>query len=87
MDKAAVSRTLAELEARGYICPLAPGHGCRYRARRRLTEAGAALAEKIDRLIFSAVEQAGSGLTEAEREVFYRTLRHINGNLQALAGT
>ena len=86
MDKAAVSRTLAELETLGYVRSSEPGSGRRYRAKLRLTDAGMRIAEKIDRIIFSAVEQAGSGLTEPEREVFYGALQHIARNLQGLAG-
>lgn len=79
-DKAAISRTLAELRQRGYI---ASGSGKNYRAALRLTEAGKRMAEQFDAHIAQWVTAGGDGLNEGERENFYRSLRLIAENLRA----
>lgn len=77
-DKAAISRTLATLQARGYI---ATG-GKKYRAALTLTPAGTQIAEQVDGLICQWVGVGGDGLTDEERAAFYRTLEHIAANLR-----
>lgn len=80
-DKAAISRTLSELEARGYLHT--PEHaGKKYRALLCLTQDGEAVAQRIDGLIAGWVSAGGDGLTREEREEFYRVLEHIAGNLK-----
>ncbi len=78
-DKAAVSRTLAELEARGCISPVS---GSTYRTPRFLTDAGNALAAHMNGIIQDWEATGGAGLTEADRAQFYRTLSHIASNLR-----
>lgn len=80
-DKAAVSRTLSELRERGYISESTPETGRKYRAVIRLTESGSAVSEKVAVLINRWVDSGGSGLTETEREIFYRALDKIADNL------
>ena len=82
-DKAAVSRTVAELEQEGLVCRT-ENNGSRYRARLTLTEKGRAAAETVNRRAKLAVEQAGEGLDDAQREVFYRVLALIAGNLHGI---
>lgn len=79
-DKAAVSRTLADLRERGYITS---GTGKNYRAAIRLSEAGRNMAEQFDSRIAQWVTAGGDGLTEEERGNFYRSLRLIAENLRA----
>ena len=80
-DKAAISRTLSELEGKGYLHTQATA-GRKYRATLQLTEAGELVADHIDTLIEGWVGIGGDGLGEAEREEFYRILEHIAGNLK-----
>lgn len=82
-DKAAISRTIAEMEQAGLICRIEK-NGNRYRALLYLTEAGNRAAEAVSRKAHMAVEQAGIGLDDAQREVFYRVLGQIAGNLHAI---
>ena len=82
-DKAAVSRTVAELDAAGFLTVEAR-NGVRYRAVLRLTEAGQTAARAVCRRAELAVTQAGEGLTDAQREVFYDVLAKIAGNLHAI---
>ena len=82
-DKAAVSRSIEYLEENGYI-------RCESQAKKRyksplfLTEkggeAGARIAEKIDRIL----EEASAGLTEENRVIFYQSLTLIADNLQKI---
>ena len=85
-DKASISRILAELEEEGYITyETEPGR--KYRAPALLTEKGRETAVKIQQLILQATEAGGQGLTDEEREIFYRALFQIADNLSALQVT
>lgn len=78
-DKAAISRTLAELIEQGYI---RPADQRKYRAQMQLTDAGVQVAEKVDLLVEQWVAAGGDGLTEEERTGFYRALNIISENLR-----
>lgn len=80
-DKAAVSRNLWELEQKGYI-QTQTDSGKKYRARIFLTESGEAVVRQMDDLIRQWVTLGGSGLSEQERNDFYRTLGLIADNLK-----
>lgn len=82
-DKAAVSRTLAELEENGLVLRTAR-NGSRYRALLTLTEKGKDAARTVNEKAQIAVEQAGAGLDDAQREVFYTVLDVIAGNLHTI---
>ena len=82
-DKAAVSRTLAELEAAGMVIR-ENRNGSKYRASLTLTPQGQSAAEAVVEKARLAVEKAGTGFGEEEREVFYRVLSIIAGNLHKL---
>ena len=58
--------------------------GRKYRAPALLTEKGRETAGKIQQLILQATEAGGQGLTDEEREIFYRALFQIADNLSAL---
>ena len=80
-DKAAISRTVAELENAGMLIRHCNG-GNRYRAQLTLTEMGYEAAARVAVRAKHAVEQAGSGLTEEQRTIFYYGLSLIADNLQ-----
>lgn len=82
-DKAAISRAIAELEQMGLVCREIR-NGSRYRAQLMLTETGRQAAESVNQKAQQAVEQAGEGLNDAQREVFYRVLALIAGNLHTI---
>lgn len=79
-DKAAVSRTVSELEGNGY---LALPDGKKYRAPLQLTSKGREAAQKIDALVAQWVCIGGDGLTDEERTAFYATLDKIAANLKS----
>ena len=82
-DKAAISRSVAELEERGLLQRM-ERNGLRYRAVLRLTEAGQNAAGAVNEKARQAVEQAGEGLNDTQREVFYKVLTLIADNLHAI---
>jgi len=83
-NKADVSRMVAILEKKGLVRKEAVG-GNLYRAKLLLTEEGRQAAEHVQQRAAVAVELAGAGMREDEREVFYRCLERITTNLQALS--
>ena len=83
-NKADVSRMVAILEKKGLVRKEAIG-GNLYRAKLLLTEEGKRAAEHVQQRAAVAVELAGSGMSEEEREVFYRCLELITSNLQTLS--
>ena len=82
-DKAAISRILAELEQAGMILR-EKRNGTVYRAKLYLTERGKAAAQAVAEKAQLAVELAGTGLKESDRETFYAVLGRIAGNLQGI---
>lgn len=80
-DKAAVSRTVSELQKEGYI---ASGEK-KYRALLRLTEKGEETAKRVDSLIEQWVGFGGAGLSDEDRAAFYRALELISNNLRRSA--
>lgn len=83
-DKAAVSRTVSELEEAGLLIRQEK-NGIRYRVPLVLTETGHLAARRVSQVAAQAVEQAGIGLDEGQREVFYLVLGHIARNLQSIS--
>ena len=79
-DKAAISRILAELETAGMVIK-EKKNGSAYRATLMLTEQGQIAAAAVVEKARLAVELAGIGFGDEEREVFYRVLSLIAGNL------
>ena len=80
-DKAAISRTVAELENAGMLIRNCSGNH-RYRAQLILTDMGREAASRVAERANFAVEQAGSGLSDEQRAVFYHALSLIADNLQ-----
>lgn len=81
-DKAAVSRTLADLAEKGYVtAPEADGRK-KYRALQQLTDSGRQLAAKVDELCIQWISSCGDGLSDEQREAFYAALEIITANLQ-----
>lgn len=83
-DKAGVSRILSELEQHGFIRYDLPQEQKKYRARATLTKVGREYADKVNALILGAIEEVSRGITEEEREIFYRVLFLISDNLAHL---
>ena len=82
-DKADVSRMVSILEGKALVQRDTTA-GNRYRAKLILTEEGKEAALHVRSRAVLAVELAGAGLSDEDREIFYRSLELITGNLQAL---
>lgn len=83
-DKAAISRTVAELVAAGMVMRCGSGSK-RYRVQLRLTEQGSRIAREVTSLTAKAVAQAGVGLSQEDRMIFYRVINQIASNIQQLS--
>lgn len=81
-DKAAISRSITELEALSLIRSTGGSGKREYRAKLLLTEKGKNTAHYINEKISEFLAIGGAGLTEEEREQFYSCLRLIACNLK-----
>lgn len=82
LDKAAVSRVVAELEEKGMIEREAGDK--LYRAPLHLTPSGTEIALRISGIAEKAVEIAGGGIGEGERAAMYQALGQIAAQLQRI---
>lgn len=82
-DKAAISRTLAELEQAEMIVRTNP-EGKRYRASLTLTEKGRQIADNVNSLVYLAVSKASAGYGREKQQVFVQVLNLIAENLQSI---
>ena len=83
-DKADVSRAMTILEKKGLVSKEGVNQNL-YRALLKLTQEGKEAAEQVCQRAAIAVEQAGSGLTEENRKIFYESLEYITAKLQELS--
>lgn len=83
-NKAGISRILADLEKEGFICYDNETESKKYRTKAILTDSGKEYSAKIKDLITDAVIKGGLGITDEEREIFYRVLFRIAGNLDII---
>ena len=83
-DKAAVSRVVAEMEAKGLV---ERETGNQYRSKMRLTPAGEEAADFVRKRASAAVELAGKDLSEEERKAFYAALAVLSASLQKISHT
>lgn len=82
-DKAAISRTVADLEQKGMVVRQA-NNGNRYRAMLKLTPQGQNAASQVMERARLAVEKAGEGISDEQRAVMYQLLNLIAGRLQTI---
>ena len=82
-DKAAISRTVAELERESMVIRDLRD-GSNYRATLKLTEQGQVAAQQVEERVKLVVEKAGSGMTDAQWEAFYSIMDLIAGHLQTI---
>lgn len=85
LDKSAVSRIIADLIKEGYITCNEPADKRKYRAEITLTEAGKQLSQNMNGIVDEIVLNAGSGLTDENRKIFYDSLLLIASNLHNYA--
>ncbi len=85
VNKAAVSRTMAELKEKDYIFYMNQEDNKKYRAAARLTVTGFAVTEQLDGIICEVVNEIGKDLEENERRLMYHSLETVSKNLDILA--
>jgi DNA-binding MarR family transcriptional regulator len=85
VNKAAVSRTMAELKDKDYIFYMNQEDNKKYRAVARLTVTGFAVTEQLDGIICEVVNEIGKDLEENERRLMYQSLETVSKNLDILA--
>ena len=83
-DKADVSRMMSIMEEKGLVTKEST-HQNMYRGLLKLTEKGKQAAEQVRERAQVVVENAGRGLTEENRVIFYEVLETISGNLRELS--
>lgn len=79
-DKAAVSRILSEMEAKGLVLR----DGTNYRTLVQLTPAGKEAAHFVSNRAKIAVALAGKGLSDEDRRAYCAALDRIASNLQSI---
>ena len=80
-DKAAISRTVAELEREGMV-NRAGKNGNNYRAALTLTDRGREAADQVAIRARQAVDAASVGLSDDNRRILYAALELIADHLQ-----
>lgn len=83
-DKAAVSRIVAEMEARGLIRRAGNGENL-YRAKLLLTPEGERLAEFVKQKARAAISEISGKMSDEDRSVMYKALDTISRNLEIIS--
>ncbi|MBQ8287756.1 MAG: MarR family transcriptional regulator [Clostridia bacterium] len=83
VDKALISRVVAELTEKGFVTAVNAG-GRRYKARLRLTTEGKDLADYIAGVVSEIQRQVSGDIPKEDLEVFYRTLFTLQTNFHKL---
>ena len=83
-DKAAISRTVAELENAGMITRFDP-MGKRYRTQLYLTKKGQLIAQNVEVLVHRTVSRVSAGYDVETRDGFVLVLSQMAASLQSLS--
>lgn len=81
VDKAAISRTLKQLQEKDLVYCNLPANKRSYRTLFFLTDAGVVLADDMNKRIENALSNGSSGITRKERVSMYKALDIIRTNL------
>lgn len=80
-DKAAVSRSVAQLVEKALVSGSFPENKRSYRTKLSLTAAGAELVEKINERVEAIMTGGSNGLTDSQRENLYVAMEIVINNL------
>ena len=83
-DKATISRSLDYLEKNGYLVCKSESKK-RYNAPFSLTERGKRAGKRIADKISAVLDEISTGISEADRAIFYRSLKTISENIDTVA--
>lgn len=84
VDKALISRSIAELHEKALVCTL-NSDGRKYKAPLALTPSGEEIAAYITQTVEEIQHQVSSKIPSEDLEVFYRTLFTLRDNFDKLA--
>lgn len=84
MDRSQVSRVLRDLAKKGYVAADSEGG---YKRRYALTPAGKETAARVEAIILDINRFVSDSISDADIEIFYKTLTTIAQNLQAAVET
>ncbi len=82
-DKASLSRSIDYLIGKGLLMREAKG-GSHYRSHLCLTETGRHVGRSVAEKVDSILSEAGNGLSEENRRIFYESLELISDNLRQI---
>lgn len=82
IDKGAISRSVTDLIKAGYVSYSEPVDKRKYRAKLSLTDSGQQLSQKMNGIVDEIILNAGSGITDEKRKIFYECLLLIASNLR-----
>lgn len=83
-DKATISRSLDYLEKNGYIVCCSDSKK-RYNAPFELTQRGMRAGKRIADKISAVLDEISVGISDEDREIFYRSLNSISENINKVA--
>ena len=83
-DKAAVSRIITDLTKKGFVKPAQVDSQRKYRTKFILTKEGIDMNKRINDTISIAVSKASNGLSDEDRETFYRVFSYVTNNLEMI---
>ena len=83
-DKAGISRIVTEMEENGLITKQSNRDNF-YRAKLVLTDKGREIAERVQQSAIVAVSEAGNGMSDDDRKIFYECLTLISSNLKNIS--
>ena len=83
-DKATISRALEFLETNGFLTCVSKS-AKRYKSPLVLTEKGVTVAQKIVDKVDGVLDKVSVGLSDEERNAFYRSLSIISESIEAVA--
>lgn len=84
MDKAQISRVVAELMQKGFITKNSTRQGQKYKNRLTLTETGKKVVKELNEFIAKSLNYVSGSIPKADLDIFYRTLFTISDNLFSL---
>lgn len=84
IDRSLVSREIDALSAQGYLQSDQASGQRRYAAKLNLTDKGRSVARRISELALDVQNGVDAGITPEELDGFYRTLRKLRSNFDAL---
>ena len=84
VDKAAISRILADLLKKGYIFYPEKKDGKKYNMNAVLTPSGMEIATQLNKIITNMLSVLSEGISEKDRCTMYRSLQKIAENLNQI---